>query len=129
MTLIDQIAALYQGNILLHPPYQGKPDMDLPEEIAAILRVSNGIEETMLHPKTGERISISWVVYPYELLREENIFFQQECGLEGFVFSNNGTGEPYVLKPDGTVVCYDPPSGEETREAGSLAEFYRLPTA
>lgn len=124
MDHIDQIAALYQGNILLHPPYEGEWTINTPEEIRSILRISNGIEETMLHPKTGERMSIGWIVYPYEMMLEENSFYQQEYGIEGFVFSDNGAGEPYLLKADGTVACFDPICGEESRAAESLSSFY-----
>ena len=124
MDHIDRITALYQGSILLHPSYEGEWPMDIPKELQSILRVSNGIEETMLHPKTGEQISIGWVVYPYDMMMEENSFYKEEYGLDGFVFADNGAGEPYLLKADGTVACYDPICGEESRAAASLSEFF-----
>lgn len=51
---------------MLHAPYKGDFEVNIPGEICSILQVSNGIEETMLNPKTGERMPITWILYSYE---------------------------------------------------------------
>ena len=63
MDIIKKIRKLYQGNILLHPPYLGENTEEIPEELLSILRISNGISETIVHPKSGEKIVIEWIIY------------------------------------------------------------------
>ena len=124
MDYIRKISDMYQGNISLYPPYKEKRPENIPEELYNILQVSNGIEETMIEPKTGQKIPIAWIVYPYERMMEETDFYKKEYNIEGMVFADDGTGNPYVLKSDGRVAHYDVIDGEETKEADSLAEFY-----
>ncbi len=50
--IIDDIRALYNGMIKLQDPVVCD-DCDLPEELKSLLKQSNGIQETMIHPKTG----------------------------------------------------------------------------
>ena len=126
MDFIQAIDNRYEGSILLNPPYEGERLEGIPEEIHAILCISNGIMETMLHPETGESLSIGWIIYPYEMIREESSFYREEYGVEGVVFTSDGAGDPYILKPDGRVMRLDPTCGEETGEAGSLREFYKV---
>lgn len=66
MDIIKKIRKLYQGNILLQPPYLGENTEGIPEELLSILRISNGIKETMTHPQSGELIVVQWLLYPYE---------------------------------------------------------------
>ena len=124
MDFIQAIDNRYEGNILLNPPYEGERPGDIPEEIYEILCISNGIMETMLHPNTGERLSIGWIIYPDEMMREESSFYREEYGIEGVVFATDGAGDPYIFKPDGRIIRLDPTCGEEAEEAGSLREFY-----
>lgn len=126
MDFIQAIDRIYEGNILLNAPYEGERPKDIPEEIFAILRVSDGIEETMIHPGTGESLVIERIIYSCEMMREESSFYQEEYGVEGVVFATDGAGDPYILKPDGRVTCLEAAAGEETEAAGSLREFYRL---
>ena len=125
MDFIQAIDNRYEGSILLNPPYEGERLEGISEEIHAILCISNGIMETMLHPETGERLSIGWIIYPYEMIREESSFYHEEYGIEGVVFASDGAGDPYILKPDGRVIRLDPTCGEEIGEASSLREFYK----
>ena len=124
MDYIRKISDMYQGNILLYPPYKENRPENIPEELYEILQVSNGIEETMIEPKTGQEIPIAWIVYPYERMMEETDFYKNEYNIEGIVFADDGAGNPYVLKSDGEVAYYNVIDGEETKEANSLAEFY-----
>lgn len=124
MDYIRKISDMYQGNILLYPPYKEKRPENIPEELYDILQVSNGIKETMIEPKTGQEIPIAWIVYPYERMMEETDFYKNEYNIEGIVFTDDGAGNPYVLKSDGEVAYYNIIDAEETKEADSLAEFY-----
>ena len=125
MDYISKISNLYKGNILLHSPYEGNWGADIPQAIRSILQVSNGIEETMLNPKTGEQMPIMWILYSYDEMMIESSFYQENYGIEGFVFADNGAGEPYVLKPDGTITCYNAIDDEEIQVADSLSDFYK----
>lgn len=125
MDYISRISHSYKGNILLHPPYKGERAENIPEEIYSLLQVSNGITETMQHPKTGEQIAITWILYPYERIVEETDFYKNEYGIEGVIFTGDGAGSSIVLKPDGKVTCYDVLDDEETQIADSLADFYK----
>ena len=124
MDYIRKISDMYQGNILLYSPYKENCPENIPETLYEILQVSNGIEETMIEPKTGQEISIAWIVYPYERMMEETDFYKNEYNIEGIVFADDGAGNPYVLKSDGEVAYYNVIDDEETKEADSLEEFF-----
>ncbi len=64
MKIIDLINKKYNGNIRLLSPLK-ECDEDLPEQLKSILMNSNGIKETMYHPKTGELMDIAWIIYSY----------------------------------------------------------------
>lgn len=125
MDYIRTISHMYNGNILLHSPCKEDCKTDFPEELCSILKISNGIDETMLEPNTGERISITCVLYSYEQIVRESELYQKEYGIEGFIFTDDGAGNSYVLKSDGTVTCYNVLDDEEVQIAGSLYDFYK----
>ena len=127
MELISQISKLYEGNVRFFPPYSGECPVNLPEELYTLLRVSDGVMETMPDPVTGEALSVGWVLYPCAMMLEESSFYHAEYGLSGTVFAGDGGGCPYLLKGDGTVTCYNAIDGEEEPAAKSLSDFYRLP--
>lgn len=127
MGLVDDIRVLYGGNVRVFPPCEGREDLGLPGEILGLLRVSDGLMETMVRPGTGEVIPVSWIVYPRAMMAEETGFYRETYGLEGIVFSDDGAGNPFLLKNDGAVVRFDAIDGEEVPVAGSLAEFFRIP--
>ena len=124
MGMIDGISALYSGNIQLFPPFEGGLE-GVPGELADLLRQSDGLMETMVHPRSGEVIPVGWVIYPGAMMAEETDFYRETYGVEGTVFATDGAGSPYLLKRGGRVVRFDPIDGEETPAAGSLAEFFR----
>ena len=68
---------------------------------------------------------IMWILYSYDEMMIESSFYQENYGIEGFVFADNGAGEPYVLKPDGTITCYNAIDDEEIQVADSLSDFYK----
>ena len=90
------------------------------------MRCSDGVMETMRHPRTGETIDAGWILYPCAMIVEETAFCCETYGTEGTAFADDGAGDLFLLKGDGTVVCFDPIDGAESPAAGSLAEFYRI---
>lgn len=124
MDYIRKISKMYHGNILLQPPYQGEDFIDIPKEITSILHVSDGICEMMANPKTGEIMPIGWIVYPYEMIRSDTAFYRAEYKIDGIIFSDDGAGNPFILKPDGAVVCFNAIDGEEVKAANSLSAFW-----
>lgn len=124
MDYIRKISKMYHGNILLQPPYQGEDFIDMPKEITSILHVSDGICEMMANPKTGEIMPIGWIVYPYEMIRSDTAFYRAEYKIDGIIFSDDGAGNPFILKPDGAVVCFNAIDGEEVKAANSLSAFW-----
>ena len=59
MNIFNLINEKYKGNISLQEPLNCVDN--LPKELIAILGHSNGIMETMIHPKTGEMMEIGWI--------------------------------------------------------------------
>ena len=122
--IIKRISRRYEGDIGLRPPFMGEAELDFPPELLDLLRESNGISETMLHPKTFEPIDIAWVLYPYEQILEGTALLLEDHGVEGWNFADDGADCLYLRKADGSISCYDQLERTETRAAGSLEEFY-----
>ena len=80
--------------------------------------------EDMIHPKTGEMMEIGWIIYPYDEIKKWSSYYQNEYGLSGVVFSDDGAGNPFYLF-DGKVYEYDPIDNESELIADSLEEFFR----
>ena len=110
---------------MLQEPYTGRNEENMPEALFALLCVSNGIGETMLHPKTGKEMMINWIVYPYEMIVEWTAFFTTNYGLKGVVFADDGAGEPYIIKPDGIITCFNGIDNEETKIADTLFNYFK----
>ena len=125
MDYISKISEMYHGNILLQPLCSKGNIMDIPEEIASILCVSDGIYETMPDPRTGETLLIGWIVCPCEMIRSDTAFYEAEYGIDGVVFSYDGAGNPFILKPDGAVMCFNAIDGEEVKVSNSLSDFWQ----
>lgn len=123
--MIKSISNMYNGNILLHKPYEGGDYLHIPQEIYSVLQISNGIEETMLEQKTNKRIPITWILYSYEQIIEESSFYKNEYGIDGVVFTDDGAGNPYILKSDGEIMCFNAIDNEESPVAKSLSDFYK----
>ena len=121
--IIDDIRALYNGMIKLQNPVVCD-DCDLPEELKSLLKQSNGIQETMIHPKTGEEMVIGWIIYSLDEIVKETKYYKDEYGIDGVFFSGDGAGNPFYLL-DGKVYEFDPIDNESELKADSLEEFYK----
>ena len=124
MDYISKISELHHGNILLKSPYQGEDFIGIPKELASILCISNGIYEAMTDPKTSETIPIGWIIYPYETIQSDTSFYKSEYGFNGIAFSDDGAGNPFILKPDGSVVRFNAIDHTEEGVSDSLLDFY-----
>lgn len=125
MDFIGEISRLYDGNILPGEPYTGER-ADIPEELFDILRIADGVRETMPNPETCEPIPIAWILYSCEEIIKASEFYRDEYGIKGTVFADDGAGNPYILKSDGSVTLFDAIDGEESTIADSLEEFYQI---
>ena len=121
--IIDVIKNFYNGMIKMQEPVDCD-SYDLPEEIKALLSQTNGIQETMILPKTGEEIVIGWIVYSLDEILRETQYYREEYGINGVVFSGDGAGNPFYIS-DGKIYEFDPIDNESTHKADSLEEFYK----
>lgn len=120
--ITDLIAAYYNDNIRMLPPLRG--ECEVPDALAEVLRSANGIMENMLHPQTGNPMDIGWIIYPYAMILVESELFFDKFRVKGFVFADDGIGNPYYIR-DGHVFFYDTMEKQETMVAPSLAAFFR----
>lgn len=122
--LTDIIRETYNGMIKLHGPADCS-GRELPGELEELLLQTDGIAETMPHPKTGEEMVIGWIVYPLDTIEKETSYYRKEYGINGVVFSGDGAGDPFYIS-DGKIYEFDPIDNESTLKADSLEEFFRL---
>jgi len=121
--ILELIRSFYGDNIVLLEPCGS--DLDgLPEVLKGILKISDGIQESMVLPKTGERITIGWIIYSYEMIQKMTAYYKDEYGIEGTVFSDDGAGNPYYIL-DEKIYQFDPIDNESEQVAESLEEFYK----
>lgn len=125
MEYISRIRELYDGNIILHDPYRDSNKDNIPEALYELLCISNGIGETMRHPGTGEEMMIAWIVYPHEMIAAETRFFVANYGIKGIVFADDGAGDPYLIKPDGTITHFNCIDNQEIKIADTLFDYFR----
>ena len=129
MDIIDAVRNRYAEDFLLREPLDDeryeKAKALFPAELAELLHESDGIEETMVIPKTGERVSVYFIVYTFDEIISETETYRADHGGDGVVFSGNGAGGKYVIKPDGKVYFREYYDEEEEFCAGSLLEFFR----
>ncbi len=116
MDYISKIAEMYHENILLQPQYTGGNNLHPLCQRWDLRNDGN--------PKTGEIMPIGWIVYPYEMIRSDTAFYRAEYKIDGIIFSDDGAGNPFILKPDGAVVCFNAIDGEEVKAANSLSAFW-----
>lgn len=94
----------------------------LPKELLDILKVSNGIDEIEIINAKAEVIKP--IVYSLAQIKEQTNAFLSECGNDGFVFSEDGTGDFYVLKTNGAIFVYKYFYLKEELYAESLANYF-----
>ncbi|MCR5328263.1 MAG: SMI1/KNR4 family protein [Saccharofermentans sp.] len=121
--ILELIRSFYGDNIVLLDPC-GSDLSGLPDVLKEILKKSDGIQESMVLPKTGERITIGWIIYSYEMIQKMTAYYKDEYGIEGTVFSDDGAGNPYYIL-DGKIYQFDPIDNESEQVAESLEEFYK----
>ena len=121
--IIGLIRKSYDGNIEFQKPNESYA-LSVPDVLKSVLSKSDGILETMLVPKNGKRITIGWIIYPYEMIQKETAFFKEEYGIDGTVFSDDGAGNPYYIH-DNKIFQFNPIDNESELIAGSLEEFYK----
>lgn len=126
MDYIKQIFEIYHGNILLQPPCQSEISSEIPQELRSILSISNGIQETITTPLIDQREVIGWIIYPYDTIMSDTDFYKATYKIDGIVFASDGAGNPFVIKPNGSIVCFTGIDCEETEVANSLSNFFQL---
>lgn len=117
------INEMYNNNIRLHTPLQNI-DCTMPTSLLEILSVSDGIEEII---SIGDRKeSIGWILYSYDMIKNNTEFYTAEYGISGYIFSDDGAGNMFVMKDDESIYLFNAIDGEEEYFAESLAEFWDI---
>ena len=126
MNIIELIQEKYGDTCRLHSPLTksqySKAKKYLPKELLDILKVSNGIDEIEIINAKAEVIKP--IVYSLAQIKEQTNAFLSECGNDGFVFSEDGTGDFYVLKTNGEIFVYKYFYLKEELYAESLANYF-----
>ncbi len=126
MNIIELIQEKYGDTCRLHSPLTksqySKAKKYLPKELLDILKVSNGIDEIEIINAKAEVIKP--IVYSLAQIKEQTNAFLSECGNDGFVFSEDGTGDFYVLKTNGAIFVYKYFYLKEELYAESLANYF-----
>ena len=122
---IGLIYELYNSNIRLHNPLQ-IIDSSMPTVLLEILSVSDGIEEII---SVGDRKeSIGWILYSYEMIKNNTEYYATEYGINGFIFSDDGAGNVFVMKEDESIYLFNAIDNEEDYFAESLVKFWDINT-
>ena len=121
--VIDLIKKKYDVNIMFQKPADCS-DPDLPGCLKELLLLSDGIKETMTHPKTGEKMEIGWIVYSYKEICTATKYYKEEYDLPGIVFAGDGAGNPFYVF-DGKVYEFDPIDNESMIKADSFVDFFK----
>ena len=126
MNIIELIQEKYGDTCRLHSPLTksqySKAKKYLPKELLDILKVSNGIDEIEII--NGKAEAIKPIIYSLAHIKEQTNAFLSECGNDGFVFAENGTGDFYVLKTNGAIFVYKYFYLKEELYAESLANYF-----
>ena len=126
MDIIELIKEKYGDTCRMHSPLTksqySKAKKYLPKELLDILKVSNGIDEIEII--NGKAEEIKPIIYSLAHIKEQTNAFLSECGNDGFVFAENGTGDFYVLKTNGAIYVYKYFDLKEELYAESLADYF-----
>jgi len=120
---ISLINEMYNNNILLHNPLL-IDDLNMPKELMEVLRVSDGIEEVMTVSDKIE--TIGWILYSYEMIKNNTEFYTTEYGIKGYAFSDDGAGNIFIIKEDGAISLFNTIDNEEILYAKSIADFWDI---
>ena len=95
MDIIELIKEKYGDTCRMHSPLTksqySKAKKYLPKELLDILKVSNGIDEIEII--NGKAEEIKPIIYSLAHIKEQTNAFLSECGNDGFVFTENCTGD------------------------------------
>jgi len=131
MNTIELIQEKYGDTCRLHSPLTKtqyrKANKYLPKELLDILKVSNGIDKIEII--NGKAEVIKPIIYSLAHIKEQTNAFLSECGNDGFVFADNGTGDFYVLKSNGSIFMYKYFDFKEAWYAESLMDYFRNATS
>ena len=131
MDIIELIKEKYGDTCRMHSPLTksqySKAKKYLPKELLDILKVSNGIDEIEII--NGKAEEINPIIYSLAHIKEQTNAFLSECGNDGFVFAENGTGDFYVLKTNGAIYVYKYFDLKEELYAESLADYFSNATS
>ena len=117
------INEMYNNNIRLHSPLQSIA-CGMPTALLEILCVSDGIEEVI---SVGDRKeSIGWILYSYEMIKNNTEYYKTKYGINGYIFSDDGAGNVFVMKEDESIYLFNAIEGEENYFAKSLVEFWDI---
>ena len=128
MDIIALIKRNYRENYQLCKPlpenkYE-KASSFLPAELYNVLKISNGIDETMVISDTGKKIIIGRIIYSFDEIIKETSWYLSENDSEGIVFAGNGAGGCFILKPNGKVFINEFFDEGEEYYADSLSDFF-----
>ena len=131
MDIIELIKEKYGDTCRMHSPLTksqySKAKKYLPKELLDILKVSNGIDEIEIINAKAEVIKP--IVYSLAQIKEQTNAFLSECGNDGFVFAEDGTGDFFVLKNNGAIYVYKYFDFKEELYAESLADYFSNATS
>ena len=128
--IIEMIRRKYGDMCRMCPPPDKErccqAEKSLPAELYEILKLSNGIEEMMIHPNVddGKPFVIGWMIYPIDEIQNETKAFYELYGESGTVFAGNGAGGYYVLGTDGRIYLYEYIGEDGECIADSLEEHF-----
>lgn len=129
MEIMELIRGLYGDCCVFCPPLDeslyDEAEKLVPEELLEILKISNGIKETMELPNREESIVIGWIIYPFDEIKAQTELYINEYNGEGVAFVGNGADGFFILKSDGKVYFRGYLDENDEPYADSLAEYFR----
>ncbi len=105
LDIIKLIQQIYGDSCQLRSPLNKrqyeKARKILPVELLEILKISNGINETMPNPNTGNNMVIDRIIYSLAEIESQTNCYLEEYGNEGVIFAGNGGEGFFILKSFG----------------------------
>lgn len=129
MDTIKLIQQIYGERCRLNAPLDktllAEADTILPNELFEILKVSDGIDESMEHPKTGKPMLIGKIIYPFSEIKSQTKVYADTFGGDGTVFSSNGAGGYFIIKENGKVYLREYPDEDEELYADDIRGYLK----
>lgn len=129
LDIIKLIQQIYGDSCQLRSPLNKrqyeKARKILPVELLEILKISNGINETMPNPNTGNNMVIDRIIYSLAEIESQTNCYLEEYGNEGVIFAGNGAGGFFILKPNGKIFLYEYFDLDEEYYADNLTDYFK----